>query len=347
MQFLAGHNSAADLLIASVLGVNVSDLRLAAGYSVKTVVATFDQPFPVDALSPESFERFCAYLLQRLYPNATVHQMGARGHAQDGTDIVVTLSDGTVYSFQCKRTEEFGPQKVHTAIAIHTVKADKKFLVLSRVASPQTRAAVAAHKGWGLWDRDDLSAKIWGLPKIDQIALVDIFFARRRFELLGVTEEGVWETTKDFFAPFESASGLFNHAWTLVGRDKVLAELDSSLKDRAACVVFLIGSGGSGKSRVLKQAIEGYEASHKATTVRFLSRTTEVTKKSLEELGNKPALLIVDDAHDRTDLPLLFQFVATTDNVRIVLALRPSRRRTPEGPSEQLFSRRSHEGGNP
>lgn len=310
-------------LIASVLGVEIDELRFAAGYAVKTAVASFDQPFPVDALPPETFERFCAYLLNRLYPNATVHQAGARGHTQDGTDILVTMPDGAVYSFQCKRAEEFGPQKVHAAVATHTVKADKKFLVLSRVASPQAREAISSHKDWDIWDKDDLSAKVRGLPKIDQSSLVDIFFAGRRLALLGITEEGVWETTKEFFAAFESPSGLFNHAWKLVGRDKVLAELDSHLRNDGARVLFLVGAGGSGKSHVLKQAIEQYEAATKGTAVWFLSRTTEVTKKSLEELGTKPALLIVDDAHDRTDLPLLFQFAATTSNARLVIALRP------------------------
>ena len=87
---------------------------------------------------------------------------------------------------------------------------------------------------------------------------------------------------------------------------KILTELDSHLKNEAARVVFLVGAGGSGKSHVLKQAIEQYEAASKGTTIRFLSRTAEATKKSLEELGTKPALLIVDDAHDRTDLPQLF-----------------------------------------
>lgn len=266
-------------LIASLLGVEVGELRVAAGYTAKTAVATFDQPFPVDALAPEAFERFCAYLLNRLYPNATVHQAGGRGHTQDGTDILVTMPDGAVYSFQCKRAEEFGPQKVHAAVATHTVKADKKFLVLSRVASPQAREAVGGHKDWDLWDKDDLSTKVRGLPKIDQIALVDIFFAGRRFELLGVTEEGIWETTKEFFAAFENASGLFNHTWKLVGRDKVLAKLGSHLKDETDRVIFLVGAGGSGKSHVLKQAIEQYEAATKGTTVRFLSRTAEVTNR--------------------------------------------------------------------
>jgi transcriptional regulator with XRE-family HTH domain len=310
-------------LLASVLGVAPEQLLSAAGYSAPTVVASFDQPFPVDALAPETFERLCAYLLQRMHTNAEVHQAGSRGHTQEGTDVLVTFQDGTKHSFQCKRAEEFGPQKAHAAVAKHTIQATKKVLVLSRVASPQTREAIATHKGWELWDRDDLSVKIRSLPKIDQIGLVDIFFPGRRFELLGVTEEGIWETTSEFFAAFQNEKALFNHTWKLIGRAKPLAELATYADDAKTRVVFLVGSGGSGKSHVLKDAIQNFEASNKATTVRFLARTSEVTKRSLEELGAKPSLLIVDDAHDRTDLPLLFQHAATANNTKLILALRP------------------------
>lgn len=309
--------------IASALGTAPEPLLLAAGYSATTVVASFDQPFPVDALAPETFERLCAHLLQRMYASAEVHQAGSRGHTQDGTDVFVTFPDGTKHSFQCKRVEEFGPQKAHTAVAKHIIKATKKVLVLSRVASPQTREAISTHKGWELWDKDDLSAKIRSLPKIDQIGLIDIFFPGRRFELLGVTEEGIWETTEEFFAAFQNEKALFNHTWKLVGRGTALTELATHINDKKARIVFLVGSGGSGKSHVLKDAIENYENSNKAATVRFLSRTSEVTKRSLEELGEKPSLLIVDDAHDRSDLPLLFQYAATAGNATLILALRP------------------------
>ncbi|SEH40331.1 ATPase [Tardiphaga sp. OK245] len=310
-------------LIASKLSANLGDLRAAAGFTDETVVASFDQPFPIDALSPESFERFTAALLQRLYPEAAVHQMGGRGHTQDGTDILATMSDGAVYSFQCKRTEEFGPQKVHAAVSKHTVNAVRKIIVLSRVASPQAREAIASYKGWDIWDRDDLSLKLRGLAKVDQLSLVDIFFSGRRFELLGITEESVWETAQDFFAAFENADGLFNHVWNLVGREGSLAELTGHLTNDKSRVIFLTGSGGSGKTRVLKEGIARYGASGKRQIVLFLSRTAEITKKSLEELGHRPALLVVDDAHDRTDLSLLFQYTAVTKGVRLVLALRP------------------------
>ena len=74
-------------LIAGVLKADVDELLAAAGFSRKVAVATFDQPFPIDALGPEGFERFCHDFLQSVYPEADVHRAGESGHTQEGTDI--------------------------------------------------------------------------------------------------------------------------------------------------------------------------------------------------------------------------------------------------------------------
>jgi hypothetical protein len=74
--------------------------------------------------------------------------------------------------------------------------------------------------------------------------------------------------------------------------------------------VFLVGAGGAGKSRVLKEAIQTYESAGRGVLVRFLSPTEEVTNKSLDDLGDRPKVLVVDDAHDRSDLQLLFQYAS-------------------------------------
>jgi type III restriction/modification enzyme restriction subunit len=140
---------------------------------------------------------------------------------------------------------------------------------------------------------------------------VDIYFSRRRFELLGETDYGAWETTKEFFAPFENSAGLFNHVWKLVGRKQATSDLKKALDNGDNRAVLLIGSGGAGKTRVLKQVTEAYETAHPNQVIRFLARTSEVTKKALEEFGSKPLLLVVDDAHDRQDLPLLFHYIAS------------------------------------
>ena len=315
--------------LAAALNAKADELLLAAGYGASTdgassPVASFDQPFPIDALSPESFERFCRDFVEALYPEAAVHRAGGPGHDQDGIDVEARFADGTVITFQCKRVQEFGPQKVHTAVAKDKVPATKKFLLISRIASPQARDAINKHANWDIWDKDDISAKIRRLPKVDQLRLVDSFFKGKRFELLGETEAGPWETTKEFFVPFENSSGLFNHAWDLVGRAEPTRLLTAALDNDDIRCTFLAGSGGAGKTRVLKQVIEQYEKTHRGIAVLFLSRTGQVTKKALEEFGAKPVLLVVDDAHDRNDLTLLFQFIASTSSpTKLLLAFRP------------------------
>ena len=55
--------------LASVLRADRDVLLEAAGYTNPAVAATFDRPFPINALPPESFERFCHYFLERMYEN--------------------------------------------------------------------------------------------------------------------------------------------------------------------------------------------------------------------------------------------------------------------------------------
>jgi Ni2+-binding GTPase involved in maturation of urease and hydrogenase len=50
-------------------------------------------------------------------------------------------------------------------------------------------------------------------------------------------------------------------------------------------VVLLIGAGGAGKTRVLKQAVETYEAEHKGSVVRFLNPADEVTADFRDKLS--------------------------------------------------------------
>src|SRR6185369_16834133 len=54
-------------LLATALDTDEEALFRAAGHARRAIAATFDAPFPVDALTPESFERFCHYFLDRLF----------------------------------------------------------------------------------------------------------------------------------------------------------------------------------------------------------------------------------------------------------------------------------------
>jgi len=200
-------------LLASVLKADLAELLAAAGYTARTPVATFDQPFPIDALNPDSFERFCFYFLQEMYPTAKVHRVGGQGHTQDGLDIDAIFPDNTYFTFQCKRVDDFGPVKVHAAVTKHTRAATKKFLLLTRPsASPQARQAIREYEDWDIWDREDVSRTIrQHLSKDQQLRLVDTFFHGQRLALLGETEAGPWQTTDQFFEAFTGKQKVFSH----------------------------------------------------------------------------------------------------------------------------------------
>ncbi|MGY3695393.1 chromosome segregation and condensation protein ScpB [Bradyrhizobium sp. USDA 3240] len=310
--------------LARVLRVSADKLLAAAGYAPRETIVSFDKPFPVGGLAPESFERFSQALLEQLYPTARVHAVGGQGHTQLGSDIDVTFDDGKCHSFQCKRVGQFGPNDVDKAVAAYAGAATRKFILLSRIASPRTRDAIREHADWELWDKEDLSRRVRSLSREQQVRLVMTFFPERRFALLGDTADGRWQSSDEFFAPYMSGHGAFSHDWPLVGRATELAGLSAKLEDANTKVILLTGAGGSGKSRVLKEAIGEYQGRHKDRTIRFLSPTQDATRQSLDELGSGEKLLVVDDAHDRSDLPLLFQYAAAPQNhARLVLSLRP------------------------
>ncbi|MFL6314167.1 MAG: helix-turn-helix domain-containing protein [Terriglobales bacterium] len=310
--------------LASALNVPVDQLLAAAGYTSAPVTVSFDQPFPLDSLTAESFERFCFHFLDALYPGAQVHRAGKSGDAQHGIDIMVKSQTG-VFTFQCKRVQNFGPQHVLSAVAAHTVKADQKVILLSRIASPKAREAAQLHAGWDIWDKEDISLKIHKLPKEAIRRLVDIFFPTQRFALLGQGESGSWQTTDEFFAPFASGKGMFRHTWNLVGRIDKKQQLVNELLNDECRLVFLVGPGGVGKTRLLKEAINEFEAARRSDTiVRFLAPAATLTPKSLgEDFGTGKKLMIIDDAHDRTDWQILFQHASVSSNTRVLLSFRP------------------------
>jgi transcriptional regulator with XRE-family HTH domain len=313
--------------IGKRLAVDVDELRRAAGYGVPAqVTLSFDQPFPLASLLPESFERFCADFLVSLYPQARTqtHLAGGSGHTQLGIDIEVTFPNHQVHTFQCKREQEFGPEKVKRAIKAHTRISDHKVILLSRVASPQARAALRNLSDWDIWDQEDISRHVRSLPKTEQLALVDVYFPGQRLALLGETEAGPWQSTKRFFAPHMVEGRIFNHRWALVGRQASVSEVGSALADPEVVAIAITAKAGGGKSRVLRDVLESFERAQPGVLTRVLSTTEPVTEKSLDQLGHGQKLLVVDDAHDRDDLQLLLRYIANPDNhARLILCFRP------------------------
>lgn len=311
--------------IAAALGIDAHALRLAAGYTAPSPPQlSLDRPWPVDALPPETFERFCTEFVTLLHgDDAQVHPYGTQGHTQLGIDIDVVLADGTRTTYQCKRHASFGPKKVAAAVAAQTTPADRKVILLSSSASPQAREEIKKHAGWQLWDREDISREArLKLAKRAQIQLVDTFFVGQRMALLGEPELSPWQTPEQFFAGQTEPARGFSHGWTLQGREKELDALVTFATSATPSVVMLVGNGGTGKSRILKAFADRLAATNPRPSIYFLSREP-LKMKDLEALGSKPKLLVCDDAHDREDLALLADYVANPGNrSRLILALR-------------------------
>lgn len=314
--------------LANALKVNIARLHEAGNYAVPAEILpdratiSFDQDMPVDALSPEAFERLVEEVVRTKYRNAReVRRAGGRGHTQGGIDILAELADGSRVTVQCKRATRFGPAEVDAAAAAQTEPADIKILALSRVASPQTAAAVRAHD-WVLWDKQDLSRMIRELDRLTKLRIVDTYFPGQRMALLGVMPAGPWQTPDEFFAPFAAKLAAFRHDWPLVGRQSDMDALVARVRAGEGRIIFLEGTGGGGKSRLLKELVDRLRIEAPELQVLFASPTEPLTAAAMQDLGQGPKLLVVDDAHDRNDIPMLISYAAQVP-VRVLIATRP------------------------
>jgi transcriptional regulator with XRE-family HTH domain len=288
-----------------------------------------DLPWPADALPYETFERFCADLLDCLHGDAaTVTRYGSQGHKQNGLDIDAVFGDGSRTTYQCKRQKSLGPTHIAKIVEDHKEPADKKVILFSGIASPQAREKIKSYRdrGWELWDREDITRRArLDLDRIDQLRLVDVYFPGQRRQLLGELEPSPWRRPEEFFAGMTAASSgnaqPWTYAWELVGRSKELEAMRRFVEDPGGRALLLIGNGGGGKTRLLKAVCD---AMSKDRRVFFLPRDATVQPKDFEALGNDPKVLICDDAHDRDDLGQLAEYVADPSHqARLILSLRP------------------------
>ena len=183
---------------------------------------------------------------------------------------------------------------------------------------------VETHRGWTLWDKQDLTRKIRSLPIETQERLVDIYFRGQRMALLGRSEPGPWLTLEDYFAPFKGRGAVFSHDWSLVGREGEIVALVEALGRDDMPFALLVGPGGFGKTRILKEGSQRFAANNPGTAIRFLSASQEPDAVSLEALGTGHKVLVVDDAHDRDGLKLLIEYaVDLRHKTRLLIATRP------------------------
>jgi transcriptional regulator with XRE-family HTH domain len=273
-------------------------------------------------LTPEEFEEFSADLADYLFPTSTVHRAGTSGHKQHGIDVEVAHDSGLPTGIQCKREKQFGKQKVKAAIGALTMDVRKCVIFLSRIASPEARREVQKNPDWEIWDSNDLSRKVRQLPRDQAVRLVDTYFPGMRAALLGVVSPGPWRDRSEYYAPI-SGEGLYSHRWPLVGKTEIVSKLLQCVSDSQSQLTALAGHGGLGKTRILRSLAEEIEGGS-AASVSFLTQGSKVTPEDFELLPRTPLVVIIDDAHERSDLTAVIGGVRRTrPAASILLSLRP------------------------
>lgn len=319
--------------IAQVLSVDVQKIldALAVGRTGVTEMTMPVRPLltelPLGMLPEDVFERFSTDLASLLYPHPdVVHGYGSRGHKQYGIDIEVHHLEGLPTGIQCKRAQEFGPADVKAAVDALTMEVRECIIFLSRkTASTDARKEIAKHPSWQLLDALDISRKIRNLPdQTAAIILVETYFPGYRKDFLGVDKPSPWESVDSFFRP-AGGNPFFNHDWQLVGRTRELEALSSFFYRSPARVAIVVGPGGMGKSRIIRQfGLDMAEPTARATAL-FAAADTAVEPAQFEQLPAFGHLaVVIEDAHTRPDSAGIVKGVLRRNpEAKAVISVRP------------------------
>ncbi|EFQ79676.1 helix-turn-helix domain-containing protein [Corynebacterium pseudogenitalium] len=289
------------------------------------------QALPFTELSPDDFENFYADFLNYKFPTADlVTRLGARGHKQYGMDVIVIKSGKIVFAVQCKREKSFSTAKAKEVfrkvaeedLAKNLEDAEKVLGLAVTSCSPSLSLLAIEEPGWKVWDGSNLSREVRQLPRNQAVNLVDSYFPGYRASFLGIDEPSVWEHSSSAFGgPFEN--GPFHHDWKFVGYDEPLNQLKKILDRPGPSLALIVGQGGVGKSRLLKE-VSSYALL--TADVFVLSGVQEVGPDQFEFIPfDGPVVALIDDAHDKVALSYIARRIwERNKSTKIILGVRKS-----------------------
>lgn len=280
-------------------------------------------PFDDPQWDWKAFERFCLGFVRAQSDVTDARLYGTRGQAQRGIDIAADLSDGRTRTYQCRKWQSYTNGNAESTVRETNFEADEHVILVGCEVGTAVRDFIAGLDGWSLLDKEDLSRAVREIePRERARRLVEDTFTfvwRRAF--LGPPGPLCFWETDDYFQVLLDQERLFRHTWEFVGRADLLAALSEQIAGGNARVLVLVGRGGIGKTRILRELAEGHKASR---TVLFPDDQVPMSAESVEELPWTSPLVIVDDAHRQDDLgPLIGAARRREDPPTLLLATRP------------------------
>lgn len=137
-------------------------------------------------------------------------------------------------------------------------------------------------------------------------------------------ERHTFTTTDHFFRPSLDPNHLYHHGWSFVGRGDVLETLHAFVASERHRVAILPGRGGIGKTKLLHAFAQGFDARHPGVALRFMREGILVAPESRDDMPAPPSVIVVDDAHRRTDVATLCAIAQEGPRrIKLILATRP------------------------
>lgn len=307
--------------VCSVLSVTMDELVRAGEYEPEVVVSKQRMlTLPFENLADDAFEAFCRDLMSFKYPTRKPTRNGSTGQKQYGIDVFVDGDEERI-GIQCKRHKSFGPSDIRKAVAevLPQARITSGVIALSRrTASADARLEMPKHSAWTLWDGEDLSRMVRELPQDQALTLVDTYFDGLRKDFLGVESPSPWLDPKEYDTALPGRLG-FDRDFPLVGRSEQLDQI-TNLTAGYPEVVLLVGRGGMGKTRLLRE----FATSDQGRPVRFAAKGP-VSPEAYALLPQGAPVVVIDDAMDpEFDLVALVQGVLRERReATIVLSVRP------------------------
>jgi hypothetical protein len=274
--------------------------------AVRPPIQTADPLLPIaeGEFTWQQFETFCEDYVRVLARTDKVYRYGTRGQKQKGIDFFADEAGGRT-TYQCRQWAKFTVKDAKKAVAETTYEgAVRHVLLVTCEVGKDVRDVIDAQPGWEIRDIRNISSDVSiSIPLGAAKRLLDKHFGapwRRNF--LGVSGLSTFVDAEVFFGPQLTAGDLLSHTTELIGRDAALSALAAFQRSETQRVMILSGRGGIGKSRLLA----AFADVHTSDSVRFVERGVTPTPHAADELPMGTVTLVVDDAHQREDLSILF-----------------------------------------
>ncbi|PKL67685.1 MAG: hypothetical protein CVV28_05300 [Methanobacteriales archaeon HGW-Methanobacteriales-1] len=158
----------------------------------------------------------------------------------------------------------------------------------------------------------------------DQLA-AEIIYALRNYEIENGMIGGIlsiFTPYDEYSKPFMDRNKLFNHDYTLVGRDEDLKNLyDFICSDEKVALIY--GRGGIGKSKILIEFGRKFDINHPDWKIRYLREGMELSKEDVNQLPARKCVIVADDVHRRSDIMILLNLMKKyPDRFKLILSFR-------------------------